>query len=54
MVSYCLMLPFVFSKEDFNQYFAIIYDNWLVGNDLGGCVVSCICEWLLLQDVLEM
>ena len=54
MVRYCLMLPFVYSEEDFNQNFAIIYDNWQVGNELGGSEVLCICEWLFLQDVLEM
>ena len=54
MVHYCLLLPFVYSKEDFNQNFAIIYDNWEVGNKLGGSEVPCICEWLFLQDVLDM
>ena len=53
MERYCLMLPFVYSKEDFNQNFAIIYDNWQVGNELGGSEVPCICEWLFRQDVLE-
>ena len=48
MVRYCLMLSFVYSEEDFNQNFAIIYDNWQVGNELGGSEVPCICEWLFL------
>ena len=53
MVHYCLLLPFVYSKEDFNQNSAIIYINWQLGNELGGSEVPCICEWLFLQDVLE-
>ena len=54
MVCYCLMLPFVYSEEDFNQNFAIIYDIWQVGNKLDRSEVLCICELLFLQDVLLM
>ena len=48
MVPYYLMLSFMYSIEDFNQNFAIKYDNWRISDDLGMSEVLYICTLLFL------
>ena len=53
MRRYCLFLPFVFKgDENFEQDFAVVYDNWEVGNERGESEIPSICTVLFAVDVL--
>ena len=53
MRRYCLLLPFVYKgDENFEQDFAVVYDNWEVGNERGESEIPSICTTLFAIDVL--